>query len=121
MSRFLTVVALLLVAAAALCFAALNGTQRVTLNLGFVILYYVPVTLVAFGGILLGMLLMFAAGIRSDLKVRRILRDRFEVEEGRAARPLASPMPPVTSPAEIRSRAEPPPAGPAPPSSGEGG
>ena len=35
---------------------------------------------VAFGGLLAGMLIMLVAGIHSDLKVRRILRDRLAQE-----------------------------------------
>jgi hypothetical protein len=42
----------------------------------------VPLTVVAFGGLVVGMLIMLGAGIRSDLKVRRILRARL-AEEGR--------------------------------------
>jgi len=63
-------------------FASLNGTQRVTLRLGLVTFYGVPLTVVAFGGLLTGMVIMLVAGIHSDLKVRRILRDRL-AEEGR--------------------------------------
>jgi hypothetical protein len=36
---------------------------------------------VAFGSLLLGMLVMLVAGIRSDLKVRGILRARLEAED----------------------------------------
>lgn len=63
-------------------FASLNGTQRVTLRLGLFTLYGVPLTVVAFGALLTGMVIMLVAGIHSDLKVRRILRDRL-AEEGR--------------------------------------
>ena len=63
-------------------FASLNGTQRVTLRLGLATFYGVPLTVVAFGGLLAGMVIMLVAGIRSDLKVRRILRERL-AEEGR--------------------------------------
>ncbi len=61
-------------------FAALNGDQRVTLRLGFTTLYRVPLTVVAFGGVVVGMLIMLVAGIHSDLKVRRILRARLAQE-----------------------------------------
>ena len=63
-------------------FASLNGTQRVTLRLGLATFYGVPLTVVAFGGLLAGMVIMLVAGIHSDLKVRRILRERL-AEEGR--------------------------------------
>jgi hypothetical protein len=62
-------------------FAALNGAQRVTLNLGVIVLYGVPLTLVAFTGLFLGMVVMLVAGVRSDLKVRSVLRQRLEDED----------------------------------------
>lgn len=80
MRRLLGGAGILLVVAASLGFAALNGNQRVTLRLGFATLYAVPLTWVAFGGLLTGMLIMLVAGIHSDLKVRRILRDRLAQE-----------------------------------------
>lgn len=64
-----------------IAFAALNGGQRVTLRMGFVTLYRVPLTTIAFGSLILGMVVMLAAGIHSDLKVRRILRDRLADED----------------------------------------
>lgn len=62
-------------------FAALNGGQRVTLRLGFATLYRVPLTAVAFGALILGMVAMLLAGIHSDLRVRRILRERLAAED----------------------------------------
>ena len=62
-------------------FASLNSGQRVTLRLGFVTLYGVPLTVVAFASLLGGMLVMLVAGVHSDLKVRRILRARLEAED----------------------------------------
>ena len=81
MNRLLGGAGILLVVALSVAFAALNGNQRVTLRLGFATFYGVPLTVVAFGGVLTGMLIMLVAGIHSDLKVRRILRDRL-AEEG---------------------------------------
>jgi len=81
MNRLLGGAGILLVVALSVAFAALNGNQRVTLRLGFATFYGVPLTVVAFGGLLTGMLIMLVAGIHSDLKVRRILRDRL-AEEG---------------------------------------
>lgn len=69
------------VVALSLGFAYLNGNQRVTLRLGVATFYGVPLTVVAFGALLVGMVIMLGAGIRSDLKVRRILRARL-AEEG---------------------------------------
>jgi uncharacterized integral membrane protein len=71
----------LLVLLLSLSFASLNGGQHVTLRLGFATLYRAPITLVAFGALVLGMLLMFAVGVHSDLKVRRILRERLAEED----------------------------------------
>ena len=82
MKRVPAVLGALAVVALSMGFASLNGTQRVTLRLGLVTFYGVPLTVVAFGGLLTGMVIMLVAGIHSDLKVRRILRDRL-AEEGR--------------------------------------
>jgi uncharacterized integral membrane protein len=65
----------------ALGFAQANSAQRVTLRLGLGTLYGVPLTVVAFGSLLVGMLVMLLAGIRTDLKVRRILRARLQAED----------------------------------------
>jgi uncharacterized integral membrane protein len=75
-------------------FAALNGNQRVTLRLGFATLYQIPLSAVAFGALVLGMLLMLVTSIHSDLKVRKILRP------GRARAHLHRPQPegPVRGP-----------------------
>lgn len=78
---------MLAVLALSMAFAALNGGQRVTLRLGFATFYRVPVTAVAFGALVLGMVVMLVAGIHSDLKVRGILRARL-AEEARAERAL---------------------------------
>jgi uncharacterized integral membrane protein len=67
--------------ALAMSFASLNSGQRVTLRLGLVTLYGIPLTVVAFASLLLGMVVMLVAGIHSDLKVRRILRARLEAED----------------------------------------
>ena len=67
--------------ALAMGFASLNSGQRVTLRLGLMTLYGVPLTVVAFASVLAGMIVMLVAGIRSDLKVRRILRARLEAED----------------------------------------
>jgi uncharacterized integral membrane protein len=83
MSRLVGVMTVLLVLLLAMGFAAANAGHRVTLSLGFLTLYQVPVTLVAFSGLFVGMLAMFATGIHSDLKVRRILRERLTEESRR--------------------------------------
>jgi len=79
-SRFFSAAAMLVALALALGFASLNSGQRVMLRLGFVTLYGVSLTVVAFGSLLIGMVVMLIAGIHSDLKVRRILRARLQEE-----------------------------------------
>ncbi|MEQ1857894.1 MAG: hypothetical protein ABL963_15675 [Longimicrobiales bacterium] len=81
MSRVLAGGGVLAGLALAMGFASLNSGQRVTLRLGFVTLYGVPLTVIAFASLLVGMLVMLVAGVRSDLKVRRILRARLEAED----------------------------------------
>ena len=83
MSRLVGIMTVLLVLLMATGFAAANAGHRVTLSLGFFTLHQVPVTLVAFSGLFVGMLVMFATGIHSDLKVRRILRERLAEESRR--------------------------------------
>jgi uncharacterized integral membrane protein len=80
MSRLAGILPVFLVLVLAMGFAAVNAGHRVTLSLGFITLYQVPVTLVAFSGLFVGMLVMFATGIRTDLKVRRVLRERLAEE-----------------------------------------
>ena len=77
MSRLVGVLAVLLVLFTAMGLAVANVGHRVTFSLGFIVFYQVPVTLVAFSGLFVGMLVMFATGVHSDLKVRRILRERL--------------------------------------------
>ncbi len=81
MSRVVTALGVLAVVIASMAFAALNSTQYVTLHLGFATFYRVSLTTVAFAGLIGGMLIMLVAGIRSDLKVRRILRARLREED----------------------------------------
>lgn len=80
MSKLTGIVSVVFVLLLAMWFAASNAGHRVTLDLGFMTLYQVPVTLVAFSGLLVGMLVMFATGIHTDLKVRQILRERLSEE-----------------------------------------
>lgn len=85
MSRVLGGAGTLALVALCLRFAYLNSGQRVTLRTGLVTLYGVPLTVVVFGSVVVGMVVMLIAGIRSDLKVRKVLRARL-VEEDRAER-----------------------------------
>ncbi len=87
MTRFAGTVGVLLVLVLSMAFAAANSAQRVTIDLGLFVLVRVPVTWVAFGGLFTGMFVMLVAGIHSDLRVRRILRERL-AEEDREERDL---------------------------------
>ena len=81
MIRFIGPLGVVSVLVVSILFAALNGVQRVTLNLGVAVLYGVPLTLVGFTGLFMGMVVMLVAGVRSDLKVRALLRQRLEDED----------------------------------------
>ena len=80
MTRFIGPLGVVSVLVVSILFAALNP-QRVTLNLGVKVLYGVPLMLVGFTGLFLGMVVMLVAGVRSDLKVRAVLRQRLEAED----------------------------------------
>ena len=83
MTRFLGVLSVLIVLLLAMGFASANAGHRVTLDLWLFTLYQVPVALVAFCGLFVGMVLMFVTGVHSDLKVRKILRERLADETRR--------------------------------------
>lgn len=85
MSRLLSALGVLVVLFLSMGFASLNSGQRVTLRLGIATFYGIPLTVVAFGSLIAGMLIMLVAGIRSDLKVRNILKARL-AEEAEAER-----------------------------------
>ena len=81
MSRLAGVLWIILLLGLSMGFAALNGGQRVTLRLGLITFYRVPLTAVAFGALITGMVAMLVASIHSDLRVRRILRERLAEED----------------------------------------
>ena len=81
MIRFIGPLGVVSVLVVSILFATLNGVQRVTLNLGVAVLYGVPLTMVGFTGLFMGMVVMLLAGVRSDLKVRALLRQRLEDED----------------------------------------
>jgi uncharacterized integral membrane protein len=70
------------VLALVLLFSRWNGSERVTVDVGVHTFHQVPLLYVAFLSLLLGMLVMLLAGLHSDLRIRRFLRERFE-DEGR--------------------------------------
>lgn len=75
MRRLAVWAALAGVAALGVLFALGNAGRVVSLNLGLFTVSRVPVTIVAFGGMVVGMGVVLAAGIRADLRVRRLLRE----------------------------------------------
>lgn len=81
MSRLLAGVGIVVLLVSSLAFAYLNSGHRVTLRMGIATFYNVPLTVVVFGSVIVGMVVMLAAGIRSDLKVRRVLRVRLAQED----------------------------------------
>lgn len=64
-------------------FAARNASRTVTVDLGLAVVQNVPLPVVVFAAVLLGMVVMLAAGVHSDLKVRGILRQRLTDENRR--------------------------------------
>jgi len=81
LSRIIGAIGILLVMGLAVVLQSLNGSETVTLKLGVITLYDVPITAVAFFGLLAGMVIMLVASIHNDLRVRRILRDRLTEED----------------------------------------
>ncbi len=91
MRRILPWIGLLAVVVMGIGFAAVNSGQRVRIDLGIVTLYQIPVTFVAFGGMVAGMVVVLLAGVRTDLKVRELLREKALPENPlRPALPLTS-------------------------------
>jgi len=80
-NRLLGWVGIAVLLGTSLLFASLNSGHRVTLRLGFATLHGVPLTVVAFASVIVGMVVMLVAGVQSDLKVRRILRARLAAED----------------------------------------
>jgi uncharacterized integral membrane protein len=79
-SRFSGIAAAGVVLVFVLLFSRGNGAEQVVLNLGVRTFYRVPLSWVALGSFLLGMLVMLLAGLQADLRVRRFLRDRLAAE-----------------------------------------
>lgn len=70
---WLGIAALALLAAG---FAFVNRGETAALHLGFASFYRAPVAVLVLGAFLLGMVAMFLLGLRHDLRVRRMLRER---------------------------------------------
>ena len=76
MNRFVSGIGLALLVVLGVGFARANAGIEVTIDLWMFTLRRVPVTFVAFGGMVVGMGVVLVAGINADLKVRRLLRER---------------------------------------------
>ena len=55
-------------------FAVQNGGTRVTVHLGVLTLRSISLPAVVFSSIVVGMLMVFLAGLRADLRTRRMIR-----------------------------------------------
>ena len=60
--------------AVAALFAVQNGAVRVSIHLGVVTIRSVSLPVVVFTSMIVGMLMVLLAGLRADLKTRRMLR-----------------------------------------------
>lgn len=96
--RWGRVVALTLTTLLAAVFAFLNGGERVSLNVGFTVLYQIPLVGLVFAVFLLGMLTMFLIGLRHDLRVRRALREHHRPTPPAAPHAWSPDPPPDPSP-----------------------
>lgn len=76
MNRLAGWVGLAVIIVLAIGFAMANAGREVSIDFGLFALYGVPVTFVAFGGMVVGMAVVLIAGVNADLKVRRLLRER---------------------------------------------
>ena len=74
----------MLFALAAIGFAWLNTGQRVGVDFGLFRIHSVSVTAVVFGAFLVGMLTLFFASLKSDIRTRRMLV-RYREALGRSA------------------------------------
>lgn len=86
MSRLAGAAGVVAVLVLVMFFARWNSGELVTLDLGFRTFFRVPLTFVAFGSLILGMLVMLLAGLHADLRVRRFLRERLAEENRKEPR-----------------------------------
>jgi uncharacterized integral membrane protein len=64
-------------------FSWFNSGESAALHFGLFNVYQIPVVTVFYVSFLLGMVTMFLLGLRHDLQVRRLLRERGFAEEPR--------------------------------------
>ena len=85
MKVWIRVLGFVVLAGLAFAFAAANGGQVVRVELGIATLRNVSLPVVVFGSVLLGMVVVFLAGLRADLRTRKVLRRyRRELERSGA-------------------------------------
>ena len=89
LTRWIGVGALVLVAG---FFSFLNTGERVTVNLGFTVLYRLSLVGLVFGVFLLGMITMFLFGLRHDRRVRDSLRGQYAEPDVAFYTPPEPPM-----------------------------
>lgn len=66
---------LALIGVVAAVFASFNTDERVALNVGFAVVYQIPLVPLIFAAFLVGMATMFLLGLRHDIRVRKALRE----------------------------------------------
>jgi hypothetical protein len=81
MSRFFGIFAVAVTLLGAAWFSGLNAGHRVAIDLGLFRFPRVPIVVVAFAGMFIGMVVMLIAGLHTDLRVRTILRERLIAED----------------------------------------
>ncbi|MFW6084629.1 MAG: LapA family protein, partial [Gemmatimonadota bacterium] len=74
-------------------FAWLNGGVRVDVNLGLVRFSGVPLPVLVFTAFLLGMLTLFLAGLKAELRTQRMLRRYRDLLSTEGAPDAAPPRP----------------------------
>jgi hypothetical protein len=76
-------------------FSWFNSGESAALHFGLFNVYQIPVVTIFYVSFLLGMGTMFLLGLRHDLRIRRLLRERGILEEPRPeARRIEPPPPP---------------------------
>ena len=82
--RILFVLAFAVLAAV---FAVQNGATRVSVNLGIITIRSVSLPGVVFTSIVVGMLMVFLAGLRADMRTRRMIERYRDALGGDAGEP----------------------------------